>query len=191
MRINWIIIIVFLFSCKNGPKETVVAPKEQKTENEKIFSTGNLEFPQVPETALDTFTDWKHLMHFFPGEKSFDREALKDKVDMLLNTIRKINVQIYPPRFNNDVIKSRMIRLQTETEQLKWVLDHEYEKPAPDSLFVRMLYAYYHLKEQMKQQVEKTQNFEEIFEAKKKRDEELRKDSLKAHDSLFLRPSQH
>jgi len=173
--IYWTLVWVMAAGCSR--RATVdTAPSSQGIRDKKQFySPGNLEFPTVDETVLDTFESWRHLICYFDIEHPLTEEELKDKTELILNGVRKIQRQRFPPKLNTPAIRSRLLRLETEAAQLKWVLDRNYIQPRPDSLFVRMLYAYLYLAEQINAHAGEDENFAEIFEAKKLRDELLQK----------------
>jgi len=166
------LIILFITSCgntaENKPK-TAAAPMR-----EKVYKPARYSYPSIPEKYLDTFGSWKQLMQYFVFDTLLTEEQLTDKTELILGTVRRINHQAFPPAFNNDVIKSRMTWLETETAQLDWVLKNDYDEPSPDSLFHRMQEAYYYLLYHMDRQTREEENFEEIFEAKRIRDSLLR-----------------
>ncbi|NPA42780.1 MAG: hypothetical protein GXO27_01970 [Chlorobi bacterium] len=182
--IGLIALLTALTAC-HGPSDRPARPASDRPSETRTvtFTTGNLTFPEVPPEVLDTFTPWIRLTGYFRLDSVLTEEEVKDRTELILGSIRRIRAGSFPPALNTPAVKSRLLRLETETRQLRWVLERGYREPRPDSLYRRMLYAYYHLAETMRARASKDENFAEIFEAKQQRDE-LLKEKLRRTDSL-------
>ncbi len=168
MRIIVILFPIFLFYNCHQDKQT--GGKISMPHQIRYFKIPNPALISPPETVFDTFTRWKQLIGYFHLRDSVSEEELKDRLELVSGALQKIKQQAFPPRLNKVEIKSRLLLLENETHQLKWVLKNNYKHPDPDSLFVRWLQAYSGLSKQIDLQTGENENFEEIFKAKKERD---------------------
>ncbi len=171
IQYTFVLGILLMFSCQRENRET---SGEYSSQEIKYFSPGNLKLQALPEKAVDTFVYWKQLGRYFQFDHKISEEELQDKLELVYNALNKIKQTPFPPKLNQASVKSRLLLLENETLQLQWVLKHQYEKPSPDSLFIRWLYAYDNLYNHVNLLTRKEQNFEEIFKAKKIRDSLLK-----------------
>jgi hypothetical protein len=120
--------------------------------------------------VFDTLTYWKQLFRYFEIPDSLTREELRDRLELTLNTLQKIKQKPYPAGLDTVDIKSRMLLLENEALQLKWILKNDFTEPAPDSIFSRMIYFYNNLITKINNINAGKADFEEVFKQKMKRD---------------------
>ncbi len=178
MRLIVFFLLLILWTACN--KENAPSVGTQTIHSVKYFKVKD-SIPAVPESALDTFTSWKQLVGYFHIKDSITEEELKDRLELISGGLQRIKQRPFPVKLNKVEIKSRLLALENEVYQLRWVLKKEYVSPSPDSLFRRLLDAYAGLVIQIKQHSAEKENFEEIFKAKQERDslllEKLKKET--------------
>jgi len=179
-------LVTILWACAPSDKKATSQPSVAVDGTPHVYDAGLKNFKPVPEAYLDTFSAWKQLFYHTDLDQPLQEEELKDKLEMMSALLRKINFRPYPERYDNPAVKSRMLLLETDVRQLQWILENEYRRPAPDSIFRRLGLHFARLNDLLIRQAENIGNFEEIFEAKRLRDERLRQDSLR-----FVRESEN
>ncbi|GEM_PF-5645674 len=173
-------LIIILFGFLTGCRETEKKNSVPIVRYQTYFYPGKLPAPAQPQ-VFDTFTYWKQFFRYWDFPDSINREELTDRVELIHNAMAHISKKPFPKPVDTVDIKSRFLRLQNETYQLKWILAENLIYPRPDSIFSRFTEAYTNLIHQINFFTGEKEDFITVFKEKTRRDslllEKFKRDS--------------
>ena len=169
-----IIGVFFLLTaaCNPDVQNNTANKKTQKTERKYDIS---LDYQFKDPGVIDTFQVWKQFFRYWDLPPQISGDELRDRVELIQNALTRMQRSPMPPKLDTVDIKSRLALVDNETRQLHWVLDNHWDDPRADSILHRWLESYTNLVHQINFFAGESEDFEEVFREKQKRDELLRR----------------